>query len=215
MWRNRRKFGLVPSAIMLVYGLPGHLEDGEAWLRGFKMMAGQQAYWLWWNYALIGGGVLLATYSLLPERLLRWTGLSGRATRIRDYDLPIRVAIRHVIHTTPHSYQTAQMAADHYFEVLYEQMCSGEIGVVGRRGEDEELKYINKRECKRYTPSMVVVPRSPSAPEGLRYCLVARTRSSTPYPLQEVAFDGFTDLRVRSRDLYRLWPRTNGGNDNA
>ena len=183
---------------------------------------------IWWLFLAVATMIVETVFGAVPLWLMVLAavglgcaavplmfGRDRRLTRVSCFYVPIRDAIRHVIHTTPHSYQNAQMAADHFFDVLYEQMCSGKIGVVGRKGEDGELKPINKRDCKRHTPSQVVVPPNPSAPEGVRYCLVDRTRSLTRSPLQEVAFDGFTDLRVRSRDLYRRWPKTEGGNDNA
>ena len=124
-----------------------------------------------------------------------------------DVYIPIRTAIRHIIHTTPHSHRNAQMAADHYFKVLHEHICSGKIKAVGRKDEDGELQRISKRECKRHLPVIEVVMPNPSAPEGVRYCLVARTRPTTLSPLDDVEVDGFTDIRVRSRDLYRWWPK--------
>lgn len=176
-----------------VLGLAGLPDDIKTWAEWIGMID-HAALW----YGLAGVSLVAA----MSMAVWDWP-----QARVNCFDTPIRDAIRHVIHTTPHSYQTAQMAADHYFEVLYKQMCSGEIGVAGRKGEDGELKRIKKRECKRRRPSPVVVPPNPSSPEGVRYCLVDRTGPSTSSPLQEVTFVEFTDLRVRSSDLYRSWPK--------
>ena len=73
-----------------------------------------------WLMVLIAGGLGCAAVPLM-------FGRGGRMMRVPCLYVPIRTAIRHVIHTTPHSYQNAQMATDHYFEVLHEQMCSGRI----------------------------------------------------------------------------------------
>ena len=190
-----RKY-IVPTIAFAVgvLGLAGLPDDIKTWAEWIGMID-HAALW----YGLLGVSLAAA----MSMAVWDW-----RRARVDHFDIPIRDAIRHVIHTTPHSYQTAQMATDHYFEVLYDKMCSGEIGVAGRKGEDGKLNPIKKRECKRHRPSPAVVPPNPSAPEGVRYCLVARTRPLTLSPLQDAPFDGFTDLRVRSQDLYKHWPKT-------
>ena len=160
-----------------------------------------------WLLVLVA--IVLAS-AALP--LMYWPALTGR---YRSPYIPIRDAIRHIIHTAPHSYQDAQLAADHYFEVLHEHICSGRIKAIGRKDEDARLQRISKRECKNLTPMEIVEPRSPHAPEGVSYCLVARTEPSTFSPLDDAPFDGFTGIRVRSRELYQWWPKTKGENDDA
>ena len=74
------------------------------------------AVWGLWNYAIVGAGVILAVYAVAPKRILR--SLTPQRARITNFDTPIRDAIRHVIHTTPHSYQTAQNGGGPLFRSL-------------------------------------------------------------------------------------------------
>lgn len=85
-------------------------------------------------------------------------------------------------------------------------MCSGELLVVGRKGEAGALTRISRWKCRRLWPTEVVVPKNPSTPEGVRYCLVDKAAESPSEPLGEVQFRGFMGLRVRSQDLYKHWP---------
>ena len=199
MWRHIR----TGAGLAIIYCLE----------RGAGMMWPEVSAWTWWSTA-----IALSVFLVIGTYWREIASLGGRIPqrpRMQEFDVRIRDAIRHIIHTTPHSYQTAQRAADHYFEVLYEKMCSGRIRVVGRKGEDGELQPISKRECKRFMPLSVVIPRNPSAPEGWRYSLVDRDRPPTRSPLQDAVYVEFTDLRVQSRDLYKWWPKTKGRDDNA
>ena len=204
-WR-RRLAGWIAAVIISIYGLPGHFEDGQAWLDWLaELTLGGQVTWLWWNYALIACGVLLAAYATLPSRILKcihW--LRGDAS-VSDFSVPIRDAIIHAATTTPHSFNKSDLIDRHFFGLLHEKMCSGKLEVIGRKGESGTLEHISPRRCKLLTPEIVVVPPNPSAPEGIWYTLVDKC-ASVP-TLQETEFKDFLGLRVRARDLYRWWPK--------
>lgn len=129
----------------------------------------------------------------------------------RTFDVPIRDAIEHLAHTIPHSFNSSERAERHMFQVLYNEMCNGNLPVVGAKGDGRAPKRISARECKKLKPREVVVPVSPAAPHGVRFDLV--DESSVPEPLVEFSGPfGFSGLRVRSRDLYRIWPKNQQSN---
>ena len=120
------------------------------------------------------------------------------------FDLPIREAVDHYVRTFPHSYKDG--ADQHAFEVFHKAMCSGELPVMGAKGEDGPSERISARQCKRLKPIRTLVPKNWASPQGLRFDLVENVGPSPP--LEESAeFPGYTGLRVRSADLYRLWPK--------
>ena len=122
------------------------------------------------------------------------------------FDMPILEAVDHYVRTFPHSYQDG--ADRHAFEVLHKAMCAGKLPVIGTRGEDAPSERISARRCKRLKPTMIVVPRNWASPRGFRFDLVDKAAvPEVPEPLVESDEPiGFTGLRVRSADLYRLWP---------
>ena len=135
-----------------------------------------------------------------------WTRLFRPS--LRHFDVPIRDAIRHAADSTDHSYGDPVLRDEHFFNLLHESMCSGEMLVAGRKDEEGALKRIGREECKNLIPQEMAVPRNPSTPEGARYCLVERTTYETRNERVEKKLRGYyTGLRVRSRDLYHLWPK--------
>lgn len=137
--------------------------------------------WTWWA----GSAALLAIWITVEVWL-------HRERQPVVFDMPIRDAIQHFLQTATHSYRDApDMFA---FEALHKQMCRRKLPVIGARGDDSPEKRISARHCRELRPTRVAVPVSPTSPEGLRYDLF---KGEAP---------GFTSLRVRSKDLYRLWP---------
>ena len=57
--------------LAFLYGLPGHFDDGQAWLEWLSMLG---AEWEWSNFVLISIGVILFLYAALPQRVLVWAG---------------------------------------------------------------------------------------------------------------------------------------------
>ena len=62
-----RRYGALPLAIVTaIFGIPGHLDDAEAWLKMLKSLVA--ADWQWWNILLVSFSGILAVYALLPQR---------------------------------------------------------------------------------------------------------------------------------------------------
>ena len=123
-----------------------------------------------------------------------------------DFDVPIRDAIDHPYYTVPHSFNSSGKAERRFFPLLYEQMCEGNPPVVGAKGAGNAPKRISARQCRRLQPREVVIPKNPASPYGIRFNLI--DESTMPEPLLEFSGPfGFSGLRVRSRDLYRIWPK--------
>lgn len=199
--RIRRRLGLLPAALALIYGWPGHVEDGQWWLKRLGMFGEGQTTWLWWNYALVSVSVLIAFYAVLPDRILKRITWSRMRTHVSEFDMPIRDAINHLAQTIPHSFQDSGRMERHFFRMLHREMCAGRLPVIGMNGESGSLKHISARKCKRLKPMETVVPRNPLTPHGVRFSLIC-------LPTDRGA-DGveFLGLRVRSWDLYQIWPK--------
>ena len=150
--------------------------------RGAETMWPDVTAWTWWA----GSAALVAIWIAVEVWLHR-----GR--RPAAFDMPILEAIRHILQTVPHSYRDApDMFA---FDALHKQMCRRKLRVVGTSGDDAPEQRISAHRCRELKPTRVAVPLSPTSPQGLRYDLFERDALA------------FTSLRVRSKDLYRLWPR--------
>ena len=91
------------------------------------------------------------------------------------------------------------------FNALYNQMCKGKLPVIGSWGEGTPPRRIEARRCRRLMPVATIIPRNPTTPQGVRFDLV--DKSSMAMLVEHDKPVGFTGLRVRSRDLYRLWPQ--------
>ena len=66
-----RRFGLVSlfPIVMFIYGIPGYIDDGQAWIRGLAII---NPDWQGWGYllALFLGAVFLC--AVVPQRVLNW-----------------------------------------------------------------------------------------------------------------------------------------------
>ena len=68
-------------------------------------------------------------------------------------------------------------------------------------------RRIGKRKLAKLTPvPMNVLPSEP-APYGVRFDLLDEARLTESDSYRD-PFPGLYDLRVRSKELYRLWPQT-------
>ena len=117
-----------------------------------------------------------------------------------DFDLSIEEAIDHWVETAAHSFDCQPLAEQAAFKVLHEAMCAGRLAVIGQKGETAPLKRISRRQCKKLHRIEVTTPH------GMRFHLVDQaTKERAPGEYTNAL--GFSGLRVRSRDLYALWPR--------
>ncbi len=64
-------------------------------------------------------------------------------------------------------------------------------------------RRISRRECRRLKPMEVAVNATDAAPDGVRFSLV---RIKTDEGCEKLELE-LCDLRVRSFDLYDLWPK--------
>ena len=169
-----------------IAGLPANLKAWAEWVDVIDHAV------IW--YALAGTSLVAATGAAVRD----W-----RQSRIRHFDIPIRDAINHIAETVPHTYNSSGLWDRHFFDILYKQMCAGDLLVIGMKNGSSPLKRISARECKRLKSEIVAIPANPSAPQGVGYYLVEK---ALPL-LNEIEFTGYQGLRIRSRDLYKHWPK--------
>ena len=155
-----------------------------------------------WRWAVGAGVAVFVAFAVHLHKQWRDARKSPRS-----FDTPIAEAVEHYVRTVPHSYRDG---ADHHaFEVLHKAMSAGKLPVVGIRGEDASSERISARKCKRLEPRIVVVPRNRATPQGVRFDLMEEVGEIEPL-VESRGFSGYTGLRVRSSDLYRLWPNGQG-----
>jgi len=150
-------------------------------------------------------GMDVVTRSSRPSKV-------GQVGNEASFDMPIRDVIGHLEQTVPHSFDQSSSAERLAFKQLHERMCSGDLPVIGSTTAFGSPQLIPAAKCRELTPQDQAVPANPSAPQGVRFCLIQYLD-----PNWADDWDGltqpkivvqYTDLRVRSVDLYRLWPRT-------
>ena len=131
-------------------------------------------------------------------------GRRGKTKEEPPFDMPIREAVDHYVRTFPHSYKDG--ADRHAFDALHKAMCNGKLPVVGAKGEESPSELIAAQRCKRLKPRMVLVPKNSASPQGVRFDLFENVGPSQPLEESD-GLSGYTGLRVRSTDLYGLWPK--------
>ena len=151
------------------------------------------------EWTIWAGLAVIALWPLVAF-ILYW-----RESRRRErFDKTILDAINHVM-DSPHSYTRSDWAERKAFDELHKAMCSGDLPSMGREGDFTAPRRISARECSRLEPREVGVPRTPAAPDGVRFVLAVPL---TGRPEQDEARLTLSDLRIRSRDLYRVWPKS-------
>ena len=163
-----------------------------------------------WLLLVMVGGLIFGPRPRIVKHVRRLAGRIGRVsyrlsqTDVSQFDTPILVAINQLIRTAPHSYTRSDWAERNAFTALHEKMCSGQLAVIGKESDFTAPRRIIARECKRLEPREVGVIPTASAPDGARFSLCS------PHTDQDNERLEMCDLRVRSRDLYRVWPRISG-----
>ena len=122
------------------------------------------------------------------------------------FDMPILKAVDHLVRSSSHTFPKGREARHRAAQMLHEAMCAGTLPVVGSRGEFRERRRISARQCRGLRPQEVVVPRNPTTPLGVRLDLWDKSLN-LELGVEHSDPIGFTNIRVRSRDLYRLWPK--------
>lgn len=144
-------------------------------------------------------------------------GISSSQPNLVMFDMPIRQVIDYLGRTVTHTFDRSSLADRAAFRKLHELMCSGALPVVGATEIFGVRRRIPPEQCGELTPEEQAVPQNPSTPEGIRFCLIAYAdknwQQNWDGVTQPETLKKYTDLRVRSTDVYRLWPRTNQGGD--
>ena len=193
----------LPFFIISLYELPGHLGNLQTWYEWLAML--EILNKISWPLFLIGIALFFA-----PEIRETWKNLAFKSflcvlseTSFEQFDTPIRKAIYHLIETTPHSYTWSGMAERQAFTKLHEAMCKGRLPVIGKEGDFMMPRRISRWECRRLKPMEVAVNATDAAPDGVRFSLV---QIKTDEGNEKLELE-LCDLRVRSFDLYDLWPK--------
>ena len=190
-------FWVVSEMMLFAFGKAAEINlpqwSGEAWIIiAFAMLALTLFLGFQWRSELAGDGTAGSTRA----RKSKW--------EFSDFDMSIREALDHIVSTSTHSYTSTGRAEQSAFRSLHERMCAGTLPVIGRYGEFAPHKRISTDECRKLLPREVVVPRSPTSPEGVLFALIDDA-SGTP-GVETSGPIGFTDLRIRRQDVYRMGP---------
>ena len=205
MWRKilRWRTAGVSSIILSLYNLPGHLDNFQTWREWLAMVEILDK--ISWPFFAIGTILFFMPEIIGTSKkfaLRSWPSLMWE-TSFEQFDTPIRKAIYHLIETTPHSYTCSGMAERQAFTKLHEAMCEGRLPVIGKEGDFMMPRRIYRWECRRLKPMEVAVNATDAAPDGVRFSLI-RIKTDEGHEKLELEL---CDLRVRSSDLYDLWPK--------
>ena len=201
------KWTLGVALTLEVVAVPGVIEDGKVWGLWISSAIGPSGTW-----AMVGAGLALLVGHYLAKAMDKvtmqhtlafspWT-LAPRRPTLQEFNLPILDAIRHLLNS-PHSYTESRWAERQAFTMLHREMCSGRLLVIGKEHDFAAPRRISIWECRKLVPIEVVVMPSPAAPDAVRFVLSKPPsgNADTDEDLSQLS-----DLRVRSSDLYRIWP---------
>ena len=112
------------------------------------------------------------------------------------FDMTIEQAIFHVFSTGSiyRSYELERIASMKAFQAIHHLACEGTVRICGCTHASSPPRQISALECQSLKPGEAVTPN------GIVFSLLDIE--------QEHA--GFMSLRVGSRDIYKIWPKTNG-----
>lgn len=150
-----------------------------------------------WRWLLVAVCILSPLAWIYRAKIKSWLSPN-------EFDMPIRHAIRHILATETHSYAGQRLAETTAFRKIHELMCAGSLAVVGADDNFKPPKRIKPKECKLLSPSEVVVPRNETTPDGVLFALIDLRDGAR----QNVRY--YRALRVRSKQLYKHWPKVNG-----
>ena len=206
------------------------------WLRRLEWMVSLQEWvvnsssWEWW---VGGGATVIAAVALIKSEWILVAGIAvgvscllmGLRQRRKgpdagpltpndsdpSFDMSIRAVINYLAETVPHSFDRSSLSDRAAFKKLHELMCSGALPVVGATETFGVRQRISPEKCFELTQEEQVVPLNPASPEGFRFCLTSYADKNWEHDwdgkTQPEILEQYTDLRVRSEDVYRLWPK--------
>lgn len=115
--------------------------------------------------------------------------------------------------TVTHTFDRSSLSDRVAFRKLYELICSRELPVVGATETFGVRHRTALERCAKLTPEEQVVPRNPSTLEGVRFSLIdfadKNWKQDWDGRAQPQILEKYIDLRVRSSDVYQLWPKAN------
>ena len=117
------------------------------------------------------------------------------------FDMPVSDAIQHIFETvTIPPNEKDVFVKQALLEQLFSYMRDGRIAVWCR--DFAPPRKISVRKCRKLSPQIKRVPPRPNEPEGFRFSLF----EIPPPEQEEEPFVEYTNLWIRSEDLYKLWP---------
>lgn len=190
-------FGTFGSLVLHIYDLPGRIAAFQTWKGWLPMNPPVPVEWVLWSI-----GITLTAWMFILE----WRDFRA------PFDMPIRDAVRHVVATTTNSYDRPSLAEEAAFRTLHADFCNRRrrLPVLGQAQDSGPLERIPRKKCRALEPLPVVVPKKPTAPNGIVFALFKQPVPSEP---REFSLTGpspmrfYWSLRVRSKDLYRIWPQ--------
>ena len=198
---------LVIRHVQDVVGIATLFDDGEKlWEQLVAVSDAIEFMWIdWLLLSMLVAGLALSTRAVVVVRRLSGRfGGGALATHTSQFDTTILDAINYLIGTAPHSYTRSDWSERAAFRELHNEMSTGELRVIGKESDFAAPRRISARECRRLTPIEVGVPRTRAAPDGVRFALTHLVEGRED---EGQAALTLSDLRVRSDDLYRIWPR--------
>ena len=130
-----------------------------------------------------------------------------RKSKFSDFDMPVLAAIEHMKQTVAHQWDSQDKAEWDFWRRIHEQMRAGHLRVIGAEVPGDPLRRISRRKLAKLTSVTTSVTPSETAPDGARFDLIDEAKSGEPR-VTAGSFPGFYDLRIRNKELHRLWPRT-------
>ncbi len=193
-------------------GLPGMFGDGELWWKLVSFTWESQLALVLVSVGttlLVGNWISKAAYNITMGHTVSFSPwlMVPRRPQIRAFDMPILAAVEHLLNTTAHSYTHLDRAERKAMENLHNAMCSGRLLVVGTENEFSSPKRISAWTCRQLVPIESVIPRSPAAPQGFTFILSPPIDNVPDEPVPVEESGAFRNLRVRSSDLYAIWPK--------
>ena len=178
--------------------------------------------WVWGVVVFLGAFMVTRLYvmwrvkKLLPVRIQRevekaLAKAEDKAKSIQRFDMPIRSAILYLANTVPHTFDRSSLVERNAFNGLHKLMCDGELAVIGATKVFGVCERIPPSRCRELVPEEQVVPLSPSSPDGIRLLLInyadKNWKKDWDGKTQPEIIEQYTDLRLRSSDVYRIWPK--------
>ena len=153
----------------------------------------------------------LCIIALVGPPLWRQGTKAGRRKQRRDFigdfDMPALAAVEHMKQTVAHQWDSQDKAERDFWRRIHEQMRAGRLRAIGADAPGGPLRRIKRSKLAKLTPVARSVAPSEIAPYGVRFDLIDEAKLP-PLDEQEGPQPGFYDLRIREKELYRLWPQT-------